>query len=50
MGLVRMISEVVGMVDPRIVIDVLGDGDMSRLSYFEEICNQVNQRFAVASR
>jgi hypothetical protein len=50
MGLVRMISEVVGMVDPRIVIDVLGDGDMSRLAYFEEICNQVNQRFAVAPR
>jgi len=50
MGLVRMISEVVGMVDPRIVIDVLGDGDMSRLAYFEEICNQVNQRFAIAVR
>jgi uncharacterized protein (TIGR00288 family) len=49
-GLVRMISEVVGMVDPRVVVDVLGDGDAGRLSYFEEICHQVNQRFAVAGR
>jgi hypothetical protein len=49
-GLVRMISEVVGVVDPRVVIDVLGDGDSARLSYFEEICNQVNQRFAVSAR
>lgn len=49
-GLVRMISEVVGVVDPRVVVDVLGDGDASRVPYFEEICNQVNQRFAVASR
>lgn len=50
MGLVRMISEVVGVVDPRIVVDVLGDGDAGRLAYFDEICNQVNQRFAVATR
>ncbi|MGV3719436.1 MAG: NYN domain-containing protein [Actinomycetota bacterium] len=49
-GLVRMISEVVGVVDPRVVLDVLGDGDLDRLPYFEEICSQVNQRFAVPGR
>lgn len=46
-GLVRMVSEVVGVVDPRVIVEVLGDQDSARLSYFEEICGQVNQRFAV---
>lgn len=50
LGLVRMISEVVGVVDPRVVLEVLGDGNPERLPYFEEICNQVNQRFAVPGR
>jgi len=50
MGLVRMISEVVGVVDPRVVLEVLGDGDQTRLPYFEELCSQVNQRFAVPGR
>ena len=49
-GLVRMISEVVGVVDPRVVVDVLGDGDGGRIGYFEEICQQVNQRFAAGVR
>ena len=49
-GLVRMISEVVGNVDPKVAVEVLGDRDMERLSYFEEVCAQVNQRFAVGSR
>ena len=44
-GLVRMIAEVVGQVDPRTVIEVLGDQDTERLSYFEEVCVAVNQRF-----
>jgi len=44
-GLVRMISEVVGAVDPKVAVEVLGDEDQSRLSYFEEVCEQVNQRF-----
>lgn len=46
-GLVRMISEVVGAVEPAVVVEVLGDRNMSRLSYFEEVCVQVNQRFAL---
>jgi hypothetical protein len=49
-GLVRMISEVVGVVDPRVVVEVLGDNDAERLPYFEEICNHVNQRFSVTGR
>lgn len=49
-GLVRMISEVVGTVDPRVTVDVLGDQDASRLAYFEEVCVAVNQRFGVNSR
>jgi len=49
-GLVRMISEVVGTVDARLILEVLGDHDQSRLPYFEEVCAQVNQRFAVAAR
>jgi uncharacterized protein (TIGR00288 family) len=48
-GLVRMISEVVGVVDPRIVVEVLGDHDMSRLGYFDEICAHVNQRFTMGN-
>ncbi|MFN3649050.1 MAG: NYN domain-containing protein [Armatimonadota bacterium] len=47
-GLVRMISEMVGMVDHQVVVEVLGDGDAERLSYFEEVCGQVNQRFSAA--
>jgi uncharacterized protein (TIGR00288 family) len=45
-GLVRMISDVVGTVDPSICVDVLGDQDTARLSYFEEVCTHVNQRLA----
>lgn len=44
-GLVRMISEVVGAVDPRVTLEVLGDDDGDRLPYFEEVCAHVNQRF-----
>lgn len=47
-GLVRMISEVVGTVDANVALEVLGDQDAERLPYFEEICAQVNQRFALA--
>ena len=50
LGLVRMISEVVGEVDPAVALEVLGDHDQSRLSYFEEVCTQVNQRFTVGVR
>jgi uncharacterized protein (TIGR00288 family) len=50
LGLVRMISEVVGAVDARVTVDVLGDHDHGRLPYFEEVCAQVNQRFAAAAR
>ena len=46
-GLVRMISEVVGNVEPVVVVEVLGDRDTSRLIYFEEVCAQVNQRLVV---
>lgn len=46
LGLVRMISEVVGSVEPGVVLEVLGDHDHDRLPYFEEICSHVNQRFA----
>jgi uncharacterized protein (TIGR00288 family) len=45
-GLVRMISEVVGVVDAKVALEVLGDQAADRLPYFEEICTQVNQRFA----
>jgi uncharacterized LabA/DUF88 family protein len=47
-GLTRMISEVVGSVDPQVVLEVLGDQDVARLPYFEEVCAQVNQRFSGA--
>jgi uncharacterized LabA/DUF88 family protein len=49
LGLVRMISEVVGLVDPQITVEVLGDQNTTRLPYFEEVCTQVNQRFAVGN-
>lgn len=49
-GLVKMISEVVGTVDPRITLDVLGDQDSERLVYFEEVCSAVNQRFGMSTR
>lgn len=44
-GLVRMISEVVGTVDPAVVVEVLGDAGTDRQTYFEEVCTQVNGRF-----
>lgn len=47
-GLVRMISEVVGSVDPKVAVEVLGDEDGQRLPYFEEVCAHVNQRFTGA--
>jgi uncharacterized protein (TIGR00288 family) len=46
-GLVRMISEVVGTVDPQVTAEVLGDQDTTRVTYFAEVCTQVNQRFAL---
>lgn len=49
-GLVRMVSDVVGVVDPQVALEVLGDQDAGRLSYFEEICGEVNTRFAGAER
>jgi hypothetical protein len=49
-GLVRMISEVVGTVDPQVVLEVLGDRDGGRLSYFEEVCAEVNARFSAGER
>jgi hypothetical protein len=50
-GMVRMISDVVGSVDSRVVLEVLGDGDENRLGYFEEVCGQINNRFlAVPAR
>ncbi len=45
-GLVKMISEIVGVVDPGIVLEVLGDQNEERRAYFEEVCAQVNQRFS----
>jgi uncharacterized LabA/DUF88 family protein len=47
-GLVRMISEVAGQVEPRVVLEVLGDQDESRLGYFEEVCQAVNLRLTGA--
>jgi uncharacterized LabA/DUF88 family protein len=47
-GLLRMIADVVGTVDHRVAAEVLGDE--ARLAYFEELCAQVNQRFAVGAR
>ncbi|HEU4753449.1 MAG TPA: NYN domain-containing protein [Armatimonadota bacterium] len=49
-GLVRMISEVVGNVDAQVILQVLGDGDGERLSFFEEVCEQVNARLPVGGR
>ncbi len=49
-GLVRMISEVVGTVDPQVVLEVLGDSTPERLPYFDEICGLVNQRLPAGSR
>jgi uncharacterized protein (TIGR00288 family) len=48
-GLVRKIAEVVGQVEPAIVVDVLGDGDQEQLEYFTEVCEQVNQRFTTTA-
>lgn len=48
-GLVRMISEVVGSVDPQVTLEVLGDEDGERLPYFEDVCAHVNQRFQGAA-
>lgn len=45
-GLVRMISEVVGLVDARVALEVLGDNSEGHVAYFEEVCAHVNQRFA----
>jgi uncharacterized LabA/DUF88 family protein len=45
LGLVRMISDVVGVVDPQTAVQALGDEDPGRLHYFEEVCTHVNQRF-----
>jgi hypothetical protein len=44
-----MISDVVGMVEPRLVLEVLGDQNHERLSYFEEVCAAVNQRVGVGN-
>jgi uncharacterized protein (TIGR00288 family) len=49
-GLVRMVSDVVGTVDPRVTLEVLGDNNEERTAYFEEICAQVNQRYGAALR
>ncbi|MBM3458336.1 MAG: hypothetical protein FJX77_07370, partial [Armatimonadetes bacterium] len=49
-GLVRMISEVVGTVDPQVLLEVLGDNKPERLPYFEEICAGVNQRLPGMTR
>lgn len=48
-GLVRMISDVVGVVDPHVVLEVLGDQDAGRLDYFAAVCDEVNGRFAGAA-
>ncbi len=50
LGLIRMISDVVGQVDPVVVAEVLGDGSPERLPYFEDICSQINSRFAPGAR
>jgi uncharacterized LabA/DUF88 family protein len=44
-GLVRMIADHVGTVDPQIAAQVLGDGSEEHLPFFEEVCAQVNGRF-----
>ncbi len=49
-GLTRMISENVGTVDPRVMLEVLGDGAEDRRDYFEQVCSQVNQRYALGAR
>ncbi len=50
LGLVRIISDVVGHVTPETALEVLGDGSADRMVYFEEVCGQVNLRPGTVGR
>jgi hypothetical protein len=47
LGMVKMIVDGIGTVEPEVVCNVLGDGNQERLSYFSEICEQAIDRPAM---